>query len=811
MQSGKASGSDRAPALSGQVSRVSIPDLLATLEARGRPGVVRFQTPSGTAAVWFGEGQLLDAEMGVLGGEAALFRILALGQGTFEVSYEAVRRSQVIRDTVATLISKRAQRAARWEDLVFGGPGLDEVPVPRDEAEIEADPTLAADDKKLLGLMDGRRTLFEVIDESRLDPVQALEILTRLRRDNHYSTERSSLPPRPEPPRAESTEGAAPVQDEARRTKSLGTLIEPVLPRNSTTTSPPPSGRAPRSASVPPPGSLLGPYRVLFRLSQGARSAVYVCREAEQGSVRELSALKVLARRLDESTLTRFVDAAHETAGLFHPNIVRFLGSGAFEDRPVIASEYIDGCSFAALLRRHPRERPPAWIVAVLFDALRALAAAHEWKERALIHGDLCPRDLLLGVDGVCRVNDFAAAHGERAIDVRELPTDLGKLAYLSPERLRGEPLDPRSDVFSVGTMLYEALTGIELFAGKTLEEVRERVTSLPVAPPSTVGLAPPSVFDAVCLRALEREPDKRFPSARAMLEMLEEAALQHDTLASSSDLGSWVVRTFGQELELRRLSVLDASRRSRGSLRPSNAPSAPPPAAPATTSVAKFPEREASPIDPVPVVAPEESIAIPVRPPGRALQGAVAGAAVVVALVVGTLWARRTLLPPPSPPPAAVQMDERRGSVDSGAAALPVATSELIPPPPSTAPADAAADAKESAPEVVPGGAPGQRAQPTKPPPKAPPRAAPPKRVQALPPRPVTPPPAPPPAPGGASVESPPEASTEVASPAEESSASEAPPPVSPPTESPPAESPPPEAPESPSAPENDLNRYGI
>src|SRR5690606_2688836 len=106
-------------------------------------------------------------------------------------------------------------------------------------------------------------------------------------------------------------------------------------------------------------------------------------------------ALKVLARRLDESTRTRFVDAAHETAGLFHPNIVRFLGSGAFEDRPVIASEYIDGCSFAALLRRHPRERPPAWIVAVLFDALRALAAAHEWKERALIHGDLCPRDLL--------------------------------------------------------------------------------------------------------------------------------------------------------------------------------------------------------------------------------------------------------------------------------------------------------------------------------------------------------------------------------------------------------------------------------
>src|SRR5690606_14988442 len=294
-------------------------------------------TPSGAASVWFGEGHLLDAEMGVLGGEAALFRILAFGQGTFEVSYETVRRSRVIRDTMATLVSKRAQRAARWEDLVFGGPGLDEVPVLRERRDLDADPALAADDKKLLQLMDGQRTLFEVIDESRLDPVQALEILTRLRRDNYYTTERSSLPPRPDPAQSELAEPAAPVLDEARRTKSLGTLTEPVPPRDGMTTSPPPSGKSPRSASVPPPGSLLGPYRVLFRLSQGARSAVYVCREAEQGSIRELSALKVFARRFDEATLSKFVDAAHETAGLFHANVVRFLGSGAFEDRPVIA------------------------------------------------------------------------------------------------------------------------------------------------------------------------------------------------------------------------------------------------------------------------------------------------------------------------------------------------------------------------------------------------------------------------------------------------------------------------------------------
>jgi serine/threonine-protein kinase len=195
-----------------------------------------------------------------------------------------------------------------------------------------------------------------------------------------------------------------------------------------------------------------------------------------------------------------------------------------------------------------------------------------------LFHGSLCPRDLLLGTDGVCRVADLAASAALRAVGAQGLGNDPGKLAYVSPELLLGQPLDARSDVFSVGAILHDVLTGAELFGAPSVETVRSRVLERVVEPPSRVGLRPPEAFDAICLRALERDPERRFASIRELLLALEEVALEQDTLASSSELSAWISSAFGRELELRRLSVLDASRRSRANSRaPASLP--PPPA----------------------------------------------------------------------------------------------------------------------------------------------------------------------------------------------------------------------------------------
>jgi serine/threonine-protein kinase len=325
----------------------------------------------------------------------------------------------------------------------------------------------------------------------------------------------------------------------------------------------------------------VGPYRVLFRLANGASSSVYLCREAEHGSVRSLFALKLFDPAVEvPEMLPAFAVAAEAAGELIHPNLLRLLGTGSFEGRPLVVSEYVDGCSLAALLKRHPNERPPRLIVALMFDALRGLQAAHELGNQggapALIHGDLGPRDLLLGLDGICKVSDLAPSAGMRAIRPLALSADPLKLAYLSPERLLGRKVDARADVFSLGVILYEALTGVELFTAPTVDAVRARVLDEPIEAPSRVGLRAPEPFDAVCLRALQRDPDERYASAREMLLALEEAALTHDTLASSIEVADWIRAAFGRELELRRLSILDASRRSRSPRAPSSVP--PPP-----------------------------------------------------------------------------------------------------------------------------------------------------------------------------------------------------------------------------------------
>lgn len=680
----KVGGSNPALTLSGQVSRVSLADLFATLESRGRSACVRFETASGEGNVWLKGGQLIDAEMGVLTGEAALYRILSLTQGSFEVSHEFVDRPQMIHDSVAALMAKRSKRAARWEDLVFGGPAIDAVPV----RLASPPPTPESEDaRRLLKLVDGRRSVLEILDESRLDPVQALELLNTLQQQGYFLVERggSSHPPRPEPthsreirrragasgaevalPRAATLVGLSPASsappppevrppsapglERAHVDTLLGTvdpswleprpgpapeskhpdsgpaiLVENVPDESGLTeaqlrfelagertlasfsdsgwpaievSSPQvsesiPPEQAPRPSVAPSfapastfsgslaPGSLVGPYRVLFRLANSADGSVYLCREAEQGSVRNLFALKLYDQAIDaDQTLHTFFAEAEIAGELSHPNALGLRGTGSFERRPLLVSDYVEGCSLAALLKRHPGERPARLIVAPLFDALRGLQAAHELPTpdgAGLIHGDLSPRDLLLGLDGTCRVSDLAASRAWRSVQPGIIPRDPLKLAYLSPERLLGDKIDARSDVFSLGVILYEALTGVELFAAPSAEEVRDRVLELPIEPPSRVGLRAAEAFDTVCLRALERDPQKRFATAREMLSALEEAALVQDTLASSSEVADWIASGFRRELELRRLSILDASRRSRAPSR--GATSVPPPA----------------------------------------------------------------------------------------------------------------------------------------------------------------------------------------------------------------------------------------
>ena len=301
----------------------------------------------------------------------------------------------------------------------------------------------------------------------------------------------------------------------------------------------------------------VGRYEVLLRLARGGMGTVYLCRVTGEGGFRRLFALKVIRDHLNtnQAYVRMLLEEARIASRLSHPNIVSIIDIDTFAGQHYLVMDYVEGCTFSELLKAHPKTRPPELLVPVVLDALTGLHAAHQLRgddgsPHPVVHCDFSPHNMLVGANGTCRITDFGVAKAANA-----LPDGpgRGKPGYLSPEQVRGLPLDARSDVFSAGVVLWNALTGEVLFDGETPEQILHQVVSRPIPKPSQVGLRPPACFDHICLRALERDPAMRYQSAEEMLIDLRKVAVAQDLLAPSSEIGRWVQETFGAQIELRR------------------------------------------------------------------------------------------------------------------------------------------------------------------------------------------------------------------------------------------------------------------
>ncbi len=309
-------------------------------------------------------------------------------------------------------------------------------------------------------------------------------------------------------------------------------------------------------ASAP---AVVGRYEVLLRIARGGMGTVYLARVTGEGGFRRLFALKVVRDHLSQNDeyVRMLLQEARIASRLHHPNVVGIVDIGTLANQHYLVMDYVEGCTFSELLKVHRRTRPPHLVVPIVLDALMGLHAAHtlvddDGSPLTLVHCDFSPQNMLVGTNGVCRITDFGIAKATNVINERPSITR-GKPAYVSPEQVVGRPLDHRSDIFSAGVVLWNALTGEQLFSGDSPEQTLQSVLNRPVVPPSTVGLRPPSCFDRVCLRALERDPSRRYQSAEQMLIELRRIAIAEDFLAPSSDVGRWVTETFGRQLELRR------------------------------------------------------------------------------------------------------------------------------------------------------------------------------------------------------------------------------------------------------------------
>jgi eukaryotic-like serine/threonine-protein kinase len=231
-------------------------------------------------------------------------------------------------------------------------------------------------------------------------------------------------------------------------------------------------------------------------------------------------ALKILRPNLaeDPGLLERFRAEALAAARLNHPNIVNVFDAGTEDHTAFIVMELFEGETLRERLNRDGH-LPPEEAVSVLLQALSALQFAHE---NGLIHRDVKPGNILLGPDGRVKVTDFGIAKAAYADqDPTTTGSVLGSVPYLSPEQVQGNPTDGRSDVYSAGATLYEALTGRPPFVAESnLAAAMLRLTKDP-APPRSLRPGIPRALEAVVMRALARDPEARFASAQDMTAAL--------------------------------------------------------------------------------------------------------------------------------------------------------------------------------------------------------------------------------------------------------------------------------------------------
>ena len=254
-----------------------------------------------------------------------------------------------------------------------------------------------------------------------------------------------------------------------------------------------------------------GRYRIVRKLGAGGMADVYLAEDQELG--RQV-AIKILNDRhaVDDSFIERFRREAKNAAGLSHPNIVSIYDRGEAEGTYYIAMEFLDGRSLKELIVG----RGPAPVkIAIDYSRqiLAALAAAHR---QGIVHRDIKPHNVIVGSEGRLKVTDFGIARSG-ASQMTEVGSIIGTAQYLSPEQARGAQVDQTSDLYSVGVVLYEMLTGQVPFTGDTPLEIAMKHLSEVPKPPSELRPDVPHDLDSVVLRALAKDPSERYQSAEEM------------------------------------------------------------------------------------------------------------------------------------------------------------------------------------------------------------------------------------------------------------------------------------------------------
>ncbi|GMV18252.1 MAG: serine/threonine protein kinase [Polyangiaceae bacterium] len=440
---------------------------------------------------------------------------------------------------------------------------------------------------------------------------------------------------------------------------------------------------------------VLGRYLLADAIAAGGMATIHLGRLLGPVGFARTVAIKRLHPQFakDPEFVAAFLDEARLAARIHHPNVAQTLDVVATDGELFLVMEYVSGESLSQLLKRLRKRdstMPSSIASAVVTNALYGLHAAHEAKSEdgeplRIVHRDVSPHNILVGVDGAARVVDFGIAKAAKRSKETEVGRIKGKIAYMSPEQVKSQPLDRRSDVFSAGIVLWETLTGRRLFEDTDPFLVMSQVLEAPLSPPSRLvpGISPE--LDAVVMRALARDREARFQTAREMAIAIEHALPP----ALGRQVGDWVEATVGDELE-RRGQALERLQREEGSESGSVAPAESEATADYQHSVVAElapPVRE----PPTEVTTPMrvEPVPAPKRATFNALVGIAAGVVLFTLLVVAAITTRggdeAPAVAAPSPTaPSAPPPVEPNASAEPTAVAPPPS---IEPTPPKPAP----------------------------------------------------------------------------------------------------------------------------
>jgi TonB family protein len=302
-----------------------------------------------------------------------------------------------------------------------------------------------------------------------------------------------------------------------------------------------------------------GQYEILERIASGGMAELYKAKRTGVEGFQKIVAIKKILPHLadDEEFVTMFADEAKLAAQLNHPNIIHIYDLGKIQAGGYfIAMEYVDGRDLRAIQqagREMDVPMPVPLAVYVASKVASALDYAHrrrdaEGRELHIVHRDVSPQNILIAYEGDIKLCDFGIAKAASKASKTQSGALKGKIRYMSPEQAWGKPIDRRSDLFSLGVVLHELLTGERLFRGDSDINILEKVRAADVPPPSRTNPEVPHNLDAIVLKALAREPDDRYANASDLLRDLDSVLYSYTPASGSADVAIYLHRLQAEE-----------------------------------------------------------------------------------------------------------------------------------------------------------------------------------------------------------------------------------------------------------------------